>query len=277
MKKIFGLFFLIVLCLMILPNVSMAEAAVSSPVIINARVLPTVWYSTLTVNDGDSIKIYGAIQNNSGVNFKGSAIFYVDDKEISKGAFSSMADSLIDVSANWVALPGTHKVQVSVTTDLPASKSLVSYSSDKVDVSITRKIDLEAVQTTAINTANNILAGVNSLADSLATRIEDYKTPEDSTSTSSLKGIATGSNSDKTNSTVTSSIKKKGSVLGASTEVSNDSASVGVAGMSLNMGSFFNRFLDLAAYLVRNWMWTLLGIIVFLLLIKIVGKMRGRE
>jgi len=275
MKNILGLFFLIGVLTLVAPNISLAQTTNSSPVVINARVLPTVRYSTLTVTDGEVVKIYAGIQKNSGVNFKGTAIFYVDDKEISKGAFSSMADSLIDVSANWVALPGTHKVQVGVSTDLPVGKNLVSYSSDKVDVSITRKIDLEAVQATALNTANDILASVNGVADGLATKIEGYKTPEKNNSASSLEGGATGSSSGNASNASTSSTKKKGSVLGASTEATNDSASTSSEGMSLNIGSFFNRLLDLAAYLVRNWMWTLLAVMIFLLLVRITRKMRG--
>ncbi|MCX6751925.1 MAG: hypothetical protein NTZ87_00250 [Candidatus Nomurabacteria bacterium] len=145
----------------------------TTPITINARILPTVWYSTLSVNDGDSIKIYSGIQNNSGINFTGTATFYVDDKEISTSSFSSTADSLKDVSANWVASPGDHNVQVKISTSLTADQILVSSSSDKSSISITQKITPitpAVVETAVLNTASGIVSSADSLANILGIR-----------------------------------------------------------------------------------------------------------
>ena len=50
---------------------------------INARILSLVWFSQLPINEGDDIKIHGAVQNDSGIDFEGTAAFYVDDNDIS--------------------------------------------------------------------------------------------------------------------------------------------------------------------------------------------------
>jgi hypothetical protein len=234
----------------------------TAPTTINARILPTVWYSTLSVNDGDSIKIYAGIQNNSGIDFTGVAAFYVDDKEISSGPFSSTADSLKDVSANWVANPGDHNVQVKISTSLSSDKILVSSQSDKSAISITQKITPltpEAVETTALNTASNIVSSANALANSLADKIDSFKKPAASDILSVL-GVG------KNNPAQTAPEKQKGSILGISTGPMASPA----APSNNPMNSVFNLCLDALAFLVRNWKWTLVGIIALFLLFKII-------
>ena len=88
MKKYAALSLLtLVACFSIGASNTFAQGTSIGTTTINARILPTVWYSSLSVNDGDSIKIYAGIQNNSGINFIGTASFLVDDKEISKVSF----------------------------------------------------------------------------------------------------------------------------------------------------------------------------------------------
>src|ERR1035437_1127949 len=141
MKKILTILFLVLLfSILNVPLKVFAQGAAGTPQQINARILPLVWYSTLSINDGDSIKIYAGIQNNSGVNFTGVATFFVDDKEISNSPFSSTADSLKDVFVNWVANPGSHNVQVKIVTSLSSDKTLVSSESDKSSINITQKV-----------------------------------------------------------------------------------------------------------------------------------------
>jgi hypothetical protein len=283
MKRYFLLFFIFLISFLLLPSNSSAQVASTTPTVINARVLPTIWYSTLSVNDGDSIKIYAGVQNNSGVDFTGTAVFYVDETEVAKTAYTSVADSLKDVSVNWVAVPGTHKIQVKIFTDLPASKNLVSYESEIASVSITRKIDLEVVQATAVKAATAVLAGVDSAANDLADKIESYKKPE-AIETSNVSNSSQGGTSGKSNSSGSgvasknttnksgsgSSSGRTGSVLGASDVSINSSSTTNEqTWMTLNLNSFFNRFLDLAAYLVRHWAWTLLAILILILLWKL--------
>jgi len=127
-----------------------------APVQINARIIPLVWYSTLSINDGDSIKIYSGIQNNSGIDFTGTATFYVDEKNISDITFTSTKDSLKDISTSWVAVPGLHTIKIKISTSLPSSKELVSYESDESTITIIKKVVEEEKATTNNETFNNV-------------------------------------------------------------------------------------------------------------------------
>lgn len=243
-------------------------AQTTTPTTINARILPTVWFSTLSVNDGDSIKIYAGIQNNSGIDFTGTTTFYVDDKEISTSPFSSTTDTLKDVSTDWVANPGDHNVQVKVSTSLPADQVLVSSSSDESSINITQKITPitpAVVGTAVLNTASGIVSNVDNLANTLADNIDALKKPIVS-STSSVSLI-----NSKNNKTETVSAKK-GSVLGTSTGpvVSSASPNSTTKSNSPVMDSVFNMCMDALAFLVRNWKWTLGGIVVLFVLFKII-------
>jgi hypothetical protein len=232
--------------------------------------LPTVWYSTLSVNDGDSIKIYAGIQNNSGINFTGTATFYVDDKEISTSSFSSVTNSLKDVSTDWVATPGNHNVQVKISNSLPSSEILVSSQSDESSINIIQKvapITTASVENTLINTASSIVSNVNNLANSLADNIDNLKKPIVADNSS----VSLNDTKSKTTSTTstTSSPNKKGSVLGASTGPKVDTTNSSTAS-NAPMDSVFNMCMDALAFLVRNWKWSLGGIVVLFLLFKII-------
>ncbi len=246
------------------PNAVFAATSVVTPTTINARILPTVWYSSLSVNDGDTIKIFAGIQNNSGLNFTGIATFYVDNNIITTSSFSSINDSLINISANWVANPGDHTVQVSIDTSLASGSVLVSSVSDKSSISIIRNITPAIVQDAFVNTANNAVTQVDNAANVLADKIQSMKV-----STSSSAG------------NVLASVKKSGSVLGASTGSSTSTlkgattsgASGFFAGDNMSPLAFmYNALLDLAAFLLRNWKWTLGLIFILLIFAKIYRK-----
>ncbi len=239
-----------------------AQSVSPSVTTINARILPTVWYSTLSVNDGDAIKIYAGIQNNSGVNINGEATFSVDDKEISRVPFSSVTESLIDVSTSWVANPGDHSVQVSVSTTLSADKALFSYKSDKSNISIIRKITPEVVQAAIVNSAGAVISQTDKLTSQLADNIESLKKPVGSSG-----GVSSGQGGAAAK---IGTVAKKGSVLGTSTSQVN-------TGDNSNFDwvyTPFNFCLDVLAFLVRNWKWTLSGIIALFLLYKIADRFK---
>lgn len=256
-KNLTILFFVLAFSFLNMPLKVFAQG--TSPTTINARILPTVWYSTLSVNDGDSIKIYAGIQNNSGIDFTGTATFYVDNKEISTSPFSSTTDSLKDVSTDWVANPGNHNVQIKVSTSLSADQILVSSSSDESSINITQKINPitpAVVGTAVLNTASGIVSNVDNLANTLADNIDALKKPVASSA------LLTNSKSNKTVSE-----KLKGQVLGASTGSTSNSTA---QSNSPVMDSVFNMCMDALAFLVRNWKWTLGGMVVLFLLLKII-------
>lgn len=249
MKKYFIiLFFILVACFSIEPSKVSAQSTSSNQTEINARILPTIWYSTLSINEGDNVKINAGIQNNSGLGFTGMATFLVDDKEISKIPFSSTADSLKDISANWIANSGDHSVQVKISsTSLASGKTLVSYDSDKSNVSIIKKITPVSTKDAVLNTASSIVAKTDDLATSLANQLESLKKP-------------------------ITIAEKKADALGTSTSpTSNPNGK-----KNSQMDSVFNIFMDSLAFLVRNWKWTLSGLVVLFLLYKMSGRRRRR-
>jgi hypothetical protein len=262
-KSLTILFFVLAFSFSNVPSRVFAQDASSTPTTINARILPTLWYSSLSVNDGDSIKIYAGIQINSGVNFTGMATFYVDDKEISTGPFSSSTDSLKDISSDWVANPGDHSVQVKVSTSLPSSKVLVSDQSDKSNISITQKIvpiTSAVVEAAVLNAASNIVSQTDNLASTLANNIDSLKksvvTNNPSVTTNDSKGSL--------NKTLPK--KVKGSVLGASAGPAESSD----AANNNPMDFIYNFFLSMFSFLVRNWKWTLGGVVTLFILLKII-------
>lgn len=260
MKKYLAIFFLIFTILFIKgPLKTSAEVASSTPVQINARILPLIWYSTLSINDGDSVKIYAGIQNNSGIDFTGTATFYVDDKNISDSPFTSLNDSLKDVSANWAVEPGSHNIQVKIATSLPPDKTLVSYESAKSSINITRKITQEVIKDTVINTISYVISKIDEVAVPLVNKIEGLKKPIDDDTTENT----TIQNADVYNPTQ----KKNDAVLGASTSSIPNSKT-----NNNKTNSIFNKAVDGLAFLVKNWLWTLGVIVLLLLIIKIRGR-----
>lgn len=224
----------------------------TSPTVINARILPTIWYSSLSVKEGESIKIYAGIQNNSNVNFGGVVTFYIDDKEISHTSFSSTIDSLKEISTNWITNSGEHVVQVKISTSLPTDRILVSYESDKSNINIIPKVIVpvsDMVKEKVLDTVSNIATKTDSFADDLADKIDSYKKPNPA-----RQGLAE---------------KKTGSVLGVET------GPVGVASSIIKniknynpLGLAYNFFLTIASFLVRNWRWSLGGVVLLFLFFK---------
>ena len=263
--------YFILACLLILPTalplIVYAQSASAASTVINARILPTVWYSSLSVGDGDSIYIYAGIQNNSGVDFSGVATFQVDDAVIGRSTFISKSGGLIDVSTNWVANPGDHNVQVTVTAVLSTNQTLYSYSSDKASINITRKITPAIIQAAALNTANSVISGIDTATNAWANDIEALKKPTkvasvtDSSGSKDAVGAASVANSvngaansiNNKTSVAANNSKSDGSILSANIIDSPYAAAV------------WNFFVDAGAYLVRNWKWTLAGIIILFL------------
>ena len=152
-----------------------AEISSEAPEQINARILPLVWYSALSMNDEDSIRIYAGIQNNSGIDFTGIATFYINDKVVSDSEFTSLDDSLNDVSAKWVAEVGSHDVQVKITTSLPSDKALISYESVKSNISVFEKIVQEPMDNIVINTISNVVSKIDETVVPLVDKINSLK------------------------------------------------------------------------------------------------------
>ncbi len=256
MKKDFAIFLILIFFVLGVPSLVFAQDVVKTPVTINARILPTIWYSTLSVKEGDSVKIYAGIQNNSGTDFSGVATFYVDDKESSHVSYFSKAGGLNEVSTNWITSGGSHNVQVKISTSLLTGKILVSYDSDKSNIDITPKVVVplsDAVKEKVLDTASNVTSNVDDLANNLADKIDSHKKP-----ISARQGLAESSVN-----------KKTGSVLGAETGPANVMNSIIKNIKNYSPFDFlYNFFLTIVSFLVRNWKWSLGGLILLFLFFK---------
>ena len=216
----------------------------------NARILSQVWFSSLPINDGDSIKIYGAIQNNSGLSFSGTATFYLDDKDISDIHFESHPDNLLAISTDWLALPGTHNFQLKIKAAIPSNRSLLSYESDVSTITIEKKIVIEIKKDTIINNISNIVSSIDEAVVPLVNKIEDLKKPVSSTSTSVVSSnsqVASVGNSNSQNKNL---------------EQSNIDKSQSTNNKDIDI--VFNASMSILAFMVKHWAWTFSSLLVLL-------------
>lgn len=225
MRKHFLTLFCFWLAAWLFTSSVLAQEAVKEK--INARILPTIWFSSLTTKEGESVKVYAAIQNNSGINFSGAITFYTDDIEIKKVSFSSPSDFLKEVSVVWQASAGKHTFRATVSADLPLDKELISYKSDETNLDISHELTLEEAKEQAGEIIDTVTEKVDELTSIFADKLESTKKPILSREIS-------------------------GEVLGTATE-------------NILPASVYNTGIDIASNLVRNWMWTLSGLAVLAL------------
>ncbi|MEK7184640.1 MAG: hypothetical protein AAB683_00695 [Patescibacteria group bacterium] len=219
---------------------------------VNARILPTIWFSTLDLKEGESVKIYAGIQNNSGVDFSGTAVFNVDDKEISRSTFNSSSETLKTISASWKTISGTHDIQVKISTNLSGNKTLVEYDTNVSTISIDKNITKDYVKDKIIDTADKVVLKTDSITENLVSKIDKYKKPVE----------------DKLD--ITGTVKNlKNSVFGTSTgKVIDSDKSIGNF-FSNAFDSAWNIVIDTFKFLISHWKWSLGGVLLLYLIYKI--------
>jgi len=215
---------------------------------LNAEILSTVWYSTTTVSENDSISIYAGFQNHSDNNLSGTAGFYVDNSEINKIKFSSNSKSLIKLETPYIATAGNHTIQVKILelnkvqgdtlVPIPVN-SLLAFESGRNNLSVKYQITKDLVIKEVNNVANTIVNNIDNSTEKLANYVESLKKP----------------------------VPSKTQVLGASTHnpqtTTNNTTNSGF--------SFLNTSLDALAFLLRHWIWTFVSL-VFIILFFIFKK-----
>ena len=248
---------------------------------INAGVLPSVWYSSLNVNDQDSIKIFGAVQNHSDTDFSGVISIFVDDKLNSSVNFISNNNSLTEVSIPWKATEGKHSLQLKITkisfadtgtTTAFSTSSLLSFESDATTLSITKPITLQTVTDSAKEIALNTVDKIDTAANTLADKIDALKKPEVISSVATPSEVTSAkSNSIAADNTGPASTKTAdkmvGKVLGAETKYQASSTNSGIFKYPV-VTTIYNKIIDFLSMIVRNWQITLFVIIVLFIIIK---------
>lgn len=82
---------------------------------LNAGFVDGIWYSKTPFFDGDEVRIYAVIQNQSGFDISGEVEFFSDDKLLSKSDFSAVNGRLIEKWADWKVIYGEHTISVKIS------------------------------------------------------------------------------------------------------------------------------------------------------------------
>lgn len=101
--------FFIIFLLLAIANTVVAQTA------LNAGFVDGIWYSKTPFFDGDEVRIYAVIQNQSGFDISGEVEFFSDDKLLSKSDFSAVNGRLIEKWADWKVIYGEHTISVKIS------------------------------------------------------------------------------------------------------------------------------------------------------------------
>lgn len=99
---------------MILSLLIASSIALASETPSNAGFVTGIWYSRLPFFEGETIRIYGAVQNRSGFDITGKARFFDKEKPIGENSFATLDGRLIEVWADWKAVQGEHSFSVEI-------------------------------------------------------------------------------------------------------------------------------------------------------------------
>ena len=70
---------------------------------LNAGLVSGIWYSKFPFFAGETVRIYTAIQNNSGFDVKGKVQFLRNGESLEETPFSALKGGLVQVWADWEA------------------------------------------------------------------------------------------------------------------------------------------------------------------------------
>ena len=81
---------------------------------LNARFVQGLWYSKVPFFAGETVRIYTAIQNNSGFDIQGTVAFLIDGKSVGESSFSAVNGRIVEVWTDWGVLQGNHSIGASI-------------------------------------------------------------------------------------------------------------------------------------------------------------------
>ena len=119
----FGIFSLLFFCF------ATAQAAT-----LNAGLVSGIWYSKLPFFAGETVRIYTAIQNNSGTDVKGKVQFLKNEELIEEASFSVLKGKLVQVWGDWKAQQGTYKISAKIVEATPPVSNSFAVAQSEVFV-----------------------------------------------------------------------------------------------------------------------------------------------
>lgn len=110
----------------------LAAAAQTYP--LNAGLVSGIWYSKSPFFAGETVRVYTAIQNNSGFDITGKVRFLKNEDAIGESSFSAAQGGLVQVWADWKVPDGTHKISAQVIDAAPPIQGFFTVAQDNVFV-----------------------------------------------------------------------------------------------------------------------------------------------
>ena len=243
---------------------------------LNAGVVNGVWFSTATPEEGEKVRIFTAIQNQSNETIQGNVAFLVNTEIVGTTSFTVQSNDIIPVSIQYIFPGGDYDVSAYITSvkDQNVAYTIVSETS----VSVSRRDSEEKVSNTIeessaasstlsetkevfIESGKDILDKIEPIAESTAVRIEEFRDSILATTTSEISQT----------DTITSPPTQKESVSKGSTAtskfLSESKDIVTTKGLSV-WKKTVGISLSFAALLVRFWFIPLvlfIGIVFWLL------------
>jgi len=101
---------------------------------VNAGLVSGIWYSKLPFFAGETVRIYTAIQNNSGTDVKGKVQFLKNEELIEETPFSALRGGLVRVWADWKAQQGNYKILAKIVEATPPVSSSFAVAQSEVFV-----------------------------------------------------------------------------------------------------------------------------------------------
>lgn len=81
---------------------------------LNAGFVQGVWYSKTPFFAGETVRVYTAIQNNSGSDIQGTLEFLVNENSVGESVFSIINGRIVEVWTDWKVTQGNHSVQARI-------------------------------------------------------------------------------------------------------------------------------------------------------------------
>lgn len=88
--------------------------ATASGQTLNAGFVQGVWYSKTPFFAGETVRLYTAIQNNSGSDIQGTVEFLVNGNSVGESSFSAINGRIVEVWTDWKVTQGNHSVEASI-------------------------------------------------------------------------------------------------------------------------------------------------------------------
>lgn len=81
----------------------------------NAGFVNGLWFSRSPFFAGETVRIYAALQNNSGFDMKGKTTFFDKSEKVGESNFSIVNGRLLEVWTDWRVAEGEHAISVAIT------------------------------------------------------------------------------------------------------------------------------------------------------------------